>query len=84
MESLGNKLKTAREAKGLSYDTVSRDTNISSRYLEALEKEDFSGFPGEPYVLGFLRNYSEYLGLNPDELQSLYRSLKLQEQPIPV
>lgn len=84
MESLGNKLKTCREEKGLSLDFISREINISSRYLEALEKEDFSGFPGEPYVLGFLRNYADYLGLNPDELQSLYRSLKLQEQPIPV
>ena len=84
MESLGNKLKTTREAKGLSYDYVSREINISAKYLEALEKEDFSGFPGEPYVLGFLKNYSEYLGLNSEELQSLYRSLKIQEQPIPV
>lgn len=84
MESLGNKLKTAREAKGLSFDTISRDTNISSKYLEALEQENFSGFPGEPYVLGFLRNYGEYLGLDPEELQSLYRSLKIQEQPIPM
>jgi len=84
VESLGNKLKTAREAKGLSYDYISRETNISGRYLESLEKEDFSCFPGEPYVLGFLKIYGEYLGLNPDELQSLYHSLKLQEQPIPV
>jgi len=84
VESLGNKLKTAREAKGLSYDYISRETNISGRYLEALEREDFSCFPGEPYVIGFLKNYSEYLGINPDEAQSLYRSLKIQEQPIPV
>ena len=84
MESLGNKLKTVREAKGLSYDYVSRETNISSKYLEALEREDFSGFPGEPYALGFLKNYSEYLGLNSDELLSLYRSLKMQEQPVPM
>jgi len=84
MESLGNKLKTAREAKGLNYDYISRETNISSRYLEALEREDFSGFPGEPYVLGFLKNYGEYLGLDPAELQSLYNSFKIQEQPTPV
>jgi len=84
VESLGNKLKTAREAKGLSYDYIGRETNISARYLEALEKEDFSCFPGEPYVIGFLKNYSEYLGINPEEAQSLYRSLKIQEQPIPV
>ena len=84
MESLGNKLKAIREERGLSYDYVSNETNISARYLEALEREDFSCFPGEPYVLGFLRNYGEYLGINPDELQSLYRSLKIQEQPVPV
>ena len=84
MESLGNKLKITREAKGWSYDYVSRETNISARYLEALEREDFSCFPGEPYVRGFLKNYGEYLGINPDELLSLYRSLRIQEQPVPV
>jgi cytoskeletal protein RodZ len=84
VESLGNKLKTARESKGLSYDYVSRETNIASRYLEALEAENFAIFPGEPYALGFLRNYGEYLELDVNELLSLYRALKIQEQPIPV
>ncbi|GHU56460.1 transcriptional regulator [Spirochaetia bacterium] len=84
VESLGNKLKAARELKGVSYDQVSRETNIAGRYIEALEMEDFSVFPGEPYLLGFLRNYGEYLGLEAEELLSLYRSLKIQEQPVPV
>jgi cytoskeletal protein RodZ len=84
VESLGNKLKTAREEKSLTYSEVSRETNIAVRYLEALEKEDFSVFPGEPYALGFLKNYGEYLELNLDELNFLYRSLKIQEQPAPV
>jgi cytoskeletal protein RodZ len=84
VESLGEKLRTAREAKAISFDQVSRETNIAGRYLEALEAENFSVFPGEPYVLGFLRNYGEYLGLNAQELLSLYRALKIQEQPIPV
>jgi cytoskeletal protein RodZ len=84
VESLGNKLKTGRESKGLSCDYVSRETNIATRYLEALETEDFSVFPGEPYALGFLRNYGEYLELDVNELFSLYRSLKIQEQPVPV
>jgi cytoskeletal protein RodZ len=84
VESLGEKLKTAREQRGLNFDQVSRETNIAARYLESLEAEDFSGFPGEPYVTGFLRNYGEYLGLEVRELLSLYRALKIQEQPIPV
>lgn len=84
MESLGDRLKKAREQKGYTFDQISRETNIARRYLEALEAEDFSAFPGEPYLLGFLRNYGEYLGLPSQELISSYRTLKLQEQPIPV
>jgi cytoskeletal protein RodZ len=84
VDSLGERLRQAREAKGYSLDQVSRDTNIAARYLQGLEEEDFSGFPGEPYILGFLRNYSEYLGLDPQEQLSRYRALKIQEQPVPV
>jgi len=84
VESLGEKLKTVREERDWSYDYISREINISAKYLEALEREDFSVFPGEPYVLGFLKNYGEFLGLNQEEVLSLYRSLKIQEQPIPM
>ncbi|MDR2924329.1 MAG: helix-turn-helix domain-containing protein [Treponema sp.] len=83
MESLGEKLKTAREEKGISLDDAGKDTKITIRYLEALEREDFSGFPGEAYITGFLRNYGAYLDLDVKELLSLYYALKIQEQPIP-
>jgi cytoskeletal protein RodZ len=84
VESLGEKLRSARESKGFNFDTVCRDTNIATRYLEAFEKEDFSVFPGESYLIGFLRNYGEYLGLNVRELLSLYQGIKIQEQEVPV
>jgi cytoskeletal protein RodZ len=84
MESLGEKLKTARNEKGLTIDQISRETNISIRYLEALETENFSIFPGEPYVIGFIKNYGAYLELDIQKLISLYRALRIQEQPIPV
>jgi cytoskeletal protein RodZ len=82
--SLGEKLKTARESKDIDFDQASKDTKIAMRYLEALENEDFSGFPGDAYITGFLRNYGAYLDLDVQELLSLYRTLKMQEQPIPV
>jgi cytoskeletal protein RodZ len=84
VRSLGDKLKSTRETKGYTFDYISRETNIAARYLEALETENFAVFPGEPYLQGFLRNYGEYLGLDTDELFSLYRALKIQEQPVPV
>ncbi len=84
MESLGEKLRTAREEKSLSVDQVARDTNIAKRYLTALEEEAFTEFPGEPYLVGFLRNYSDYLGLDSEEIVGLYKNFKIQEQPLPM
>ncbi len=84
MDIFGERLKAAREQKGYSIEQVARDTNIAKKYLIALEEEDFSIFPGEPYLIGFLTNYSEYLGLDPKEIIALHRNMILQEQPVPV
>ncbi len=84
MESIGEKLRLARERNNLTIDQIARDTHVAKRFLKALEDEDFSVFPGETYVMGFLRNYSEYLGLNPEELITVYRNIKIQEQPLPM
>jgi cytoskeletal protein RodZ len=83
VESLGEILKTAREGKDIGFDQAGKDTKISIRYLEALEKEDFSVFPGEAYITGFIRNYGAYLDLDINELLSLYHALRIQEKPIP-
>jgi cytoskeleton protein RodZ len=84
MESIGEKLRLAREQHTYTLDQVARDTNVARRFLQALEEEDFSAFPGETYAMGFLRTYAEYLGLDADELIGLFRNLQIQEQPLPM
>ncbi len=84
MESLGKKLKNAREERGYSIEQVARDTNIARRFIVALEEETFDEFPGDTYLLGFLRNYSEYLGLDPGQMSSLYKNMQIQERPVPM
>jgi cytoskeletal protein RodZ len=84
VKNIGAKLQAAREEKGLSIEDATRETNIARRYIVALEAEDFSQFPAEAYVLGFLKNYGEYLGLDVKELHNQYKVLKIQEQPVPV
>jgi cytoskeletal protein RodZ len=84
MISIGEQLKTARERLGLDLEKVSGDTNIAKRFLAALEEENFSIFPGDPYVVGFIRNYAEYLGLDANELVAAFKSIRIQEQPVPV
>ncbi len=72
MGELGKKLREAREAKGLSLEQVEEETKIVSSYLQALEEEEFERLPAPVYVKGFLRNYASYLGLDPQEVLSLY------------
>jgi len=82
--AIGEQLRTARESRGLSIDYIADETNIAKRYLTALENEDFSVFPGEAYIVGFLRNYAEYLGLESTSLTQAFRGIRIQEQPVPI
>lgn len=84
MESIGEKLKKIREERGYTLDQVARDTHITKRYIQAIEEETFDQFPGESYLLGFLRNYSNYLGQDEQEIVGLYKNMRLQEQPAPI
>ena len=84
MDTFGDILRSSREEKGYSLEQVARDTNIARKYLTALEEEDFSIFPGEPYLIGFLKNYSEYLGLDSREMVTLHKNMRLQEPPVPI
>jgi len=84
VESIGAKLSSARREKGVSVEQAARDTHIAKRFIEAMEQEDFEAFPGEAYLLGFLRNYAGYLGLSAEEVVTLYHNLRLQEQPAPI
>ena len=83
MDSYGIILKKKREEKKLDIDTVARETAITVEYIKGLEEEESGVFPGEPYMIGFLRNYAEYLGINPETVMVLYRSKAIQEAPMP-
>lgn len=83
MESYGELLRKAREEKNLNVDKIAREISIESRYLTGLEDEDNGVFPGEAYMLGFLRNYSNYLELDTDYILKLYNNKKIQESPVP-
>jgi cytoskeletal protein RodZ len=84
MESYGEILKKAREAKGIELEIIARETSITQEYLEALEKEETGIFPGEPYLVGFLKNYADYLEVDSNHILTLYHAKKLQETPPPL
>lgn len=78
MFEIGNSLREARLRQALEFPEIEYATKIRSKYLRALEEEQFDLLPAQTYVKGFLRTYAEYLGLDGqlyvDEYNSRYVS----------
>ena len=70
---LGDRLREARTAKGFSLDDLQSITKIQKRYLSGIENEDYSMMPGSFYVRAFIKQYAEAVGLNADDMLTLYK-----------
>lgn len=73
MSGIGNTLREVRVRKGLTIRDVEAATKIRTKYLEALEQDDFEVLPGPTYVKAFLRSYAAFLKLDADEMVEEYR-----------
>jgi hypothetical protein len=71
---IGNSLRAARERQGLGYPEIELATKIRSKYIRALEEEDFDACLGDAYIRGFLRSYADYLGLDGELYVDEYAS----------
>ncbi|MGE7850223.1 helix-turn-helix domain-containing protein [Bacillus paramycoides] len=74
MTELGQKLKEAREAKGLSMDQLHEITKIQKRHLVAIEEGNYDVLPGAFYARAFIKQYADAVGLNGEELLVEYQS----------
>src|SRR6185369_11641013 len=72
MSSFGEELKRERELRQISLREVSEATKINLRYLDALEQNDFRHLPGGVFNKGFVRAYSEYIGVDPEAMVNAY------------
>ncbi len=73
MRTVGQILKDARITQGFSLEQVERVTKIRRKFLEALEADDYLKFPALPYIQGFVKNYSDFLGLGSHTILALFR-----------
>ncbi|HUV94818.1 MAG TPA: RodZ domain-containing protein [Anaerolineae bacterium] len=76
MGEVGTRLREAREQQGLSLEQAEETTRIRRVFLEALEEERFDVLPGDVYARGFIRNYAQFLGLDPQELSASFRAVR--------
>jgi cytoskeleton protein RodZ len=66
--SVGNRLRIAREQRGLSLEAVADRTKLRRSIVMAIEDDDFGACGGDVYARGHVQVLAGVLGLDPDEL----------------
>jgi len=84
MEEIAKTLKEARHRLGLTFEEAERSTRIRAHYLEALEKGELQSIPSQVQARGFLKNYSEYLGLDSGPILQRYSEVVHSQRTLPL
>lgn len=72
--TVGERLKQAREARGITLVDLADRTKVSRRFLVAIEEGRLDKLPSRPFAIGYVRAYAEALGLDADALVSRFRT----------
>jgi len=72
--TVGQRLREAREAAGLTLEDIATSTRIPTRHLESLEASDFARLPAPTYTIGFAKNYAGAVGLDRAEIGDQLRT----------
>jgi cytoskeleton protein RodZ len=66
MGEFGKELRSERVSRGIELEEISESTKISSRYLSALEDDQFEQLPGGVFNKGIVRSYAHFVGLDEE------------------
>jgi cytoskeletal protein RodZ len=70
---VGERLRAAREAKGISLQEIASHTRIPIRHLEHIEKGEWAALPAATYSVGFARSYATMVGIDAAEVSQELR-----------
>lgn len=79
-ESLGEKLRKAREERDISISEVAEQTRISALYLEAIENDDYKPLPGGIFNKGFVKSFAKYVGVDEGEALQEYSRIAASQE----
>ncbi len=68
MSELGQRLREARESRGISLEDLQKTTKIQKRYLAAIEEGKYDTLPGKYYARACVKSYADAVGIDTDEL----------------
>ncbi|HEX5229149.1 MAG TPA: RodZ domain-containing protein [Bryobacteraceae bacterium] len=84
MFSVGERLKRARQGRGLSLDAAAAETKISARYLQAIESDNRKALPSGFFYKSFVDQYAKWLALDTREIDAEIDRLLSADEPLPL
>src|SRR5439155_22393820 len=72
MPTLGEELRHKREQRDITLAEIAEATRIGTRFLKAIETNNFSILPGGIFTRSFIRAYAKHVGMNEEEAIGLY------------
>jgi cytoskeleton protein RodZ len=82
--AFGEHLKREREMRGVSLEEISTATRIATRFLRAIENEQWDQLPGGVFNRGFVRAVARYLGLDEENILAEYGLAAGDRQSVPI
>ncbi|HKO63550.1 MAG TPA: helix-turn-helix domain-containing protein [Pyrinomonadaceae bacterium] len=70
--TIGERLRSAREERGIPLREISDQTRISVHFLEAIESNDYKRLPGGIFNRSFVKAYARYVGYDEKEAVEAY------------
>src|SRR5947209_13536967 len=71
--TVGERLRAAREEKGVSLEDIAAQTRIPQRHLASIETADWDTLPAPTYTIGFAKSYASAVGLDRVEIGNQLR-----------
>ena len=75
MQTFGSYLKKQRDEKKITLKEVALLTNITERYLDFIEKDDYEKVPEGPFIRGYISSYATAIGIDAHETLDRFDSL---------
>lgn len=80
--SFGQRLHSAREARGLDLETCAQTLKLPARVLRQLERDQFEGIDSKVYLTSYIGKYARFLGINEASIQVELDRIKQIEAPL--
>lgn len=79
----GQRLKKARELRGMTIEQVAQELNLTSRYVVAMESDSYKSLPEPAFVRGYMRRYAQLVKLSPDDIAAKFDQCYAEDRETP-